>query len=310
MVHPRDDEPTIQRPDWLSEAVWPYKVRTAYLDGTPVAYTDEGDGPLLLLVHDGMWSYIWGQVIDRLRKAFRVITLDFPGSGLSPASERPVGLEADSHLLESFIERLDLGPLTLVIHDLGGPVGVGVAARRPAWVQGFVFTQTFTWPPHVRSLRIMLLIMSSGLFTAFNVGTNLIPRLTTSTFGIGRHLDRQARAAFLGPFRDSGPRRRFHTLMGAARSERAYLSRLKTALRTTLSDKPVLTVYGERNDPFGFQATFKEIFPDAEEKVVFGGNHFPMADDPDGFARQLTAWHRKNVYVGRRQDANWSGRPE
>lgn len=294
-VQMEDKHNEIRRPDWLPEGLWPSRIRTAHPLQRPVAYTDEGAGPTLLLVHDGMWSFIWGQVIEHLKEEFRVITLDFPGSGLSPAANYPVGLEADSQLLEAFIEELNLTELNMVLHDLGGPVGVGLAARRPSLVQGFVFTQTFAWPPHMTSLRAMLRLVSSRPMTNLDVATNLVFRMTTTSLGVGRHLDNRARRAFLGPYRNRGPRRRFHTLMGSAHSELEYLEEVEDALRTSLSSKPVLTIYGENNDPFGFQRRFKEIFPKAEEMVVPRGNHFPMADAPEMFSDRLVGWHRVKI---------------
>jgi haloalkane dehalogenase len=279
------------RPQWLSDEVWPFSIRTAVVDGTPISYTDEGTGPTLVLVHDGMWSFLWGQAIERLRDRFRVITLDFPGSGLSPAADRPVGLESDSALLERLVDRLELSELTLVAHDLGGPVGLGLAARRPELVTGLVLVNSFAWPPHVRSLRVMLGLMGSAPLRGLNVGTNLIARATSGRFGVGRHLSQDARKAFIGPFLESKvPRRRFHLLMGSVQGESEYLSQIELALRTTLKDRPVLTVFGERNDPFHFQARFKEIFPDVTEIVIPKGNHFPMCDDPSGFAEQVADW--------------------
>ena len=285
----------IGRPDWLPEEAWPFEIRTADVAGVPVAYTDEGEGRTLLLVHDGMWSYMWGQVIERLSGSFRVVTLDFPGSGLSPDSDRPVTLESDSELLESFVDKLGLTRFTLVAHDLGGGVGVGLAARRPDLVEGMVLTNTFAWPPHVRSLRVMLKTMGSGFMTGLDATTNLIPRLSAGSFGVGRHLDRAGRTAFVGPFQEKGPRRRFHQLMASVMEESDYLMGLERALSTTLAGKPVLTIYGERNDPFGFQARFKEHFPDGEEMIVPKGLHFPMCDEPQGFAERVSRWHTASL---------------
>ena len=70
-----------------------------------------------------MWSYVWGQLIERLRTKFRVVTLDFPGAGLSPSGKDDPSLRGDSELLEAFADHLELNDLTLVVHDLGGPVG-------------------------------------------------------------------------------------------------------------------------------------------------------------------------------------------
>jgi pimeloyl-ACP methyl ester carboxylesterase len=288
------DKRTIARPVWLDESVWPFAIRTANVDGSTVAYTDEGEGDILLLVHDGMWSFLWGQVISRLRDRFRVVTLDFPGSGLSPANDETAGLETDSKLLERFVDQLELTGITLVVHDLGGPVGLGLAIRRPQLVAGLVLVNTFAWPPHTRSLRMMMRVMSSAPVRGLNVTTNFLSGATSSRFGVGSHLSDEAKLAFTGPFAAKGPRRRFHELMGSVLDEHDYLAGVETALRTSRNRLPVLTVYGERNDPFRFQARFKTIFPDAEEMVIPKGNHFPMCDDPDGFSARVAEWHRSN----------------
>jgi pimeloyl-ACP methyl ester carboxylesterase len=64
---------------------------------------------------------------------------------------------------------------------------------------------------------------------------------------------------------------------------------------TVLADTPVLTVFGARNDPFGFQARLAERFADHEGVVVAGGNHFPMMDAPDVFTSSVRDWHRRRV---------------
>lgn len=295
MTRTRPDHPTIERPDWLPQHSWPYRTRSLLVDGDAVAYTDEGEGPTLLLVHAGMWSFVWGQLIERLSDDYRVVTLDFPGSGLSPNGEGTPSLAGDASVLETFVDELDLADLTLVVHDLGGPVGLGMAMQRPELVRGLALINTFAWPPDTAGLRAMLATVSSAPVTAIDVSTNIIPRLTSGRFGVGRNLDDEARSAFLGPFRNRGPRRRFHVMMGAARRESAFLERVENGLRTTLADRPVLTVYGEHNDPFGFQARFKELLPTATELVIPGGNHFPMTDDPDLVAEKIADWHREMI---------------
>jgi pimeloyl-ACP methyl ester carboxylesterase len=67
------------------------------------------------------------------------------------------------------------------------------------------------------------------------------------------------------------------------------------AVATTLNHLPVLTIFGERNDPFGFQGRHAATFPDHHGVVVRGGNHFPMMDDPDLFATSVRDWHAGRV---------------
>lgn len=291
MTRTRRDHPTIERPDWLTEQAWPYTIRSVAVGDDTIAYTDEGEGPALLLVHAGMWSFVWGQLIGSLHGDHRVVTLDFPGSGLSPAGAHGPSIAGDARILEAFVDELGLDELTLVAHDLGGPVGLGMAMQRPGMIRGLVLINTFAWVPESAGLRAMLASVSSAPITAVDVATNIVPRLTSGRFGVGRHLDSEGRAAFLGPFRARGPRRRFHDMMGTPLREGEYLAAIEGALRTTLADRPVLTVYGERNDPFGFQARFKTLFPDATELVIPRGNHFPMADDPVLVAAAISDWH-------------------
>lgn len=294
-MNSKTEDKKVGRPEWLPYEAWPFDIKLAEVDGAVVAYTDDGDGPTLLLVHDGMWSYVWGQMIDELSGRFRVVTLDFPGSGLSPYADRPISLEGDSMFLEEFAFALGVDCFTGVFHDLGGPVGIGFAARHPERVNGLVLINTFAWPPHLKSLRAMLRLMSSRPVRALNTTTNLIPRMTSGRFGVGRHLDATGREAFLGGFQRKESRRRFHEIMAGAVTESEYLARVESALSSTLVDKPVLTVFGKRNDPFGFQARFRDYFTDVEEMTVPGGNHFPMSDDPKGVASRIIAWYEDKV---------------
>ena len=295
MTAQNTDVTQIERPHALPLEVWPYQIRTVRIGDNAIAYTDEGEGPVLVLVHDGMWSYIWGQLIEKLSHHFRVLTFDFPGSGLSPADGGPASLEADSMLLDAFVEHIGITDFTFVLHDLGGVVGLGSAMRHPEAVNGLVLMNTFGWPPHVASLRTMFALMDSRPVRALNVATNAIPKLSSGGSGIGRLLDDSARSAFLAGFATKGQRRRFHNMIGAARRETKYLADVESSLSGVLAEKPALTIYGEKNDPFGFQAKFAEYFPGAWEKVIPGGNHFPMADDPVGVADLIRTWHREVV---------------
>jgi len=62
-----------------------------------------------------------------------------------------------------------------------------------------------------------------------------------------------------------------------------------------LAQVPMLTIFGERNDPFGFQKRWKELFPDARQAVVAKGNHFPMCDAPDFVAREIREWYQSRL---------------
>ncbi|MEA2001226.1 MAG: alpha/beta fold hydrolase [Actinomycetota bacterium] len=282
------------RPNWLPESEYPFEPRSIELGEATVTYVDEGEGPTLLFVHTGMWSFIFRDAITRLRDDFRCVTLDFPGYGLSP--EPPAGdldLESQAGLLGEFATKLGLSDITLVLHDLGGLVGVGFAAAHPDLVRGFVMTNTFAWKPEGKALVRMLRIVSSRPIAGLDWITRLIPRLTATKAGVGLRLSKSGKQTFLGPFRQRRRIGRFHTLMRDALRADGLHTRIEDATSGVLGGLPVLTIFGENNDPFGFQERHHATFGDHEGLIITNGNHFPMMDDPDLFADTVRDWSRR-----------------
>jgi haloalkane dehalogenase len=287
----------IERPEWLDTTIYPFTLRTLDTGSGPITYVDEGEGPTILLVHAGMWSFIFRDVIARLRSDFRCVTLDFPGSGLSEDTDSPATLAHLTATLVDFVRELDLRDITLVAHDLGGLVSLGAAGADPDRYRGIVMANTFGWTPHRTSLRMMLRLMGGAMMTGLDVATNFLPRLTATNFGVGRHLDEAERSAFLGPFRDRAPRRRFHHLMRDVLADPELTAGVEVATQTSLAGLPVLSIYGEKNDMFGFQKKVAETWADHEGIVIEKGNHFPMCDDPDLVVDTLRSWHERKVAV-------------
>lgn len=286
------------RPPWLGATEYPFTLRSIDLPAGPVTYVDEGTGPTLLFVHAGMWSFIFREVIADLRNDFRCVTLDFPGYGLSPD---PVDDPDAAHrltwhrdVLEAFIDALDLDDITVVAHDLGGSMSMAVATRHPERHRAFVLANTFIWPADTTALRTMLRVVGSGPMTAVGTATNLVPKLTSGKGGVGRHLPAADRAVFLGPYRDPVRRRRFHTTMRAALADHGLRDDLARVV-DLFADRPVLSIFGEKNDPFGFQDRIASMFNDHEAVVVEDGNHFPMCDAPELFTDAVRRWYRSRV---------------
>jgi pimeloyl-ACP methyl ester carboxylesterase len=290
----------IDRPSWLPEHEWPFRSNSFETDGNVVHYTDEGDGPVVLLVHAGLWSFVWRDVMLRLRTSFRCVSLDFPGQGLSVAGDGyTTSIDACTDVLGSLVDRLGLTDVTVVAHDLGGPVAFGWAAAHPELVRALVAVNTFGWTPDSRAFRGMLRVMGSGPMRGFDSATNLLFRLTSTRLGVGRHLDAPGRRAFRGPFLARGPRRAFHDLLHDAATNRHRFSALEEGLGSALASRPLLTIFGERNDPLKFQPRWKQLFPHVRQVVVPKGLHFPMCDDPDLFATSFQEWYATVVAPGR-----------
>ncbi|HZH39521.1 MAG TPA: hypothetical protein VFD85_00845 [Gemmatimonadales bacterium] len=124
-----------------------------------------------------------------------------------------------------------------------------------------------------------------------SVLTGLLTWVTATSFGVGRHLDAPSRAAFLEGIGPQGLRT-FHDYLRDARSATAVYHEVERALTGPLRQVPLLTIFGERNDPLKFQPRWKALFPEARQVVVSKGNHFPMCDDPDLVATSIRDWYR------------------
>jgi pimeloyl-ACP methyl ester carboxylesterase len=283
----------LTRPPWLPKDVWPFESYGLEVGDSVLAVTEAGAGPALLLLHAGTWSFVWRDLMKLLSSDFRCICFDAPGNGRTlDAPGSRVSLEGVSRAVAGVVEALDLNDFTLVAHDLGGPAGIAALGRIPRRALGIVAMNTFAWKPSVTGLRIMLAIMGSGFMRELNVATGVLSRVTASNFGVGRHLDAPSRRAFLAGM---GPRgwRVFHNYLRNARVCDSVYSQAMDALLGLLARTPLLTIFGERNDPFGFQKRWKELYPDARQAVVAGGNHFPMCDAPDFVANTIREWHRE-----------------
>ena len=297
---PRSLRPATGRPDWLTWSAFPLQSRFCDIDGKRIHYIDEGSGPALLFVSAGQWSFIFRDVIVRLRRRFRCLTLDFPGSGLSPdAPGHDQSVAANARILEGFIDALDLQDVTMVLHDVGGPLGLSIAAKHAERFRGLVLSNTFGWPlAGYPAVRRMLKVVTSPPFSAINTPTNVLARLTATSYGVGRKMSRADRRAFLGPWRSRGSRRAtLRVLAGVLRID-PLMAGVERSLLTTLAGLPVLTVFGRKNDPYGWQDRFQQIFPGATAVGIADGRHFPFDDDPDGYRAAICDWWTARVTRG------------
>jgi haloalkane dehalogenase len=108
---------------------------------------DEGprDGEAVVCVHGVPASaYLYRKVVPALAaRGLRGIAVDFPGLGLA---ERPAHADYSwtglGRWLGSAIDALELDRFHLVVHDIGGPIGLEVAAAEPDRVRSLTVLNT------------------------------------------------------------------------------------------------------------------------------------------------------------------------
>lgn len=120
--------------------------------GIRMRYVDEGHGAPVLMVHGNpTWSFYYRDLAKTLVAAgHRVIVPDHVGMGFS---DRPSDaayrytLQSRVDDLERLMAHLDVGPVTLVVHDWGGPIGLSWALRDVSRLNSAVVLNTMGFLP-------------------------------------------------------------------------------------------------------------------------------------------------------------------
>ena len=123
------------------DGTWKFPPKYNTVSDFKMHYIDEGSGSeVLLLLHgEPTWSYLFRHQISEWSKKYRVIAIDHMGFGKSETpQDRSYWLQNHIDNLENFVLELGLDDLTLVMHDFGGPTGMGFAIRHPELVKQIV----------------------------------------------------------------------------------------------------------------------------------------------------------------------------
>ena len=95
-------------------------------------------------------SYTWRKTIDALASSegvcCRVVAMDHIGFGLSDQAGFEMVDMHHSDNLKQLIRHLDLQNVTLVVHDWGGPIGIGAFIEEPERVSNLVVVNTTVFP--------------------------------------------------------------------------------------------------------------------------------------------------------------------
>jgi pimeloyl-ACP methyl ester carboxylesterase len=293
-------------------APWGGRSRTLDLDG-PVHWVDFGgpgegtpDSPPVVLVHGLGGSHLnWVGIAPALARTRRVVALDLPGFGLSPAEGRATSVHHNAAALSRFVHEVLGRPVVLVGNSMGGMVSLLLASRRPEQVVGLALVDPSLPTPGLRPDPQVALTF--GLYAVPRVGERFIRRLNT------RYSDRErvlgtVDLCFADPKRadpavvDAGVRlvawRREHGIseaefLGAARSILAMLRRPRRydALIAGVR-QPVLLVHGtkDRLVPVGAARRTAGLNPEWRTALLEGIGHTPQLEAPEEVLGHLKPW--------------------
>jgi pimeloyl-ACP methyl ester carboxylesterase len=190
-------------PSWL-QRLYPFAPRSfATAGGARMSYLDEGprsDEAVLCVHGNPTWSFYYRDLVRELSPHRRCVAPDHVGMGLSAKPARHdytlAGRIAD---LEALVDALGLRTVHLVVHDWGGAIGFGWAARHPERVGKIVILNTAAFFLPRLPLRIALCRVP-GVGAALVRGANAFAAGAATQAMRARSLTADERRGYLYPY--------------------------------------------------------------------------------------------------------------
>lgn len=276
-------------------------------NGNRIHYYDEGNpnGKTILLVHGYPTSaYLYRHIIQDLcgtkDTEFRCVAMTHVGFGKSscPGNGSAVGPLYLVDQLQAFIETMQLDDVALVIHDWGGPIGAAAGMRVADRISHLLVLNTSLTPPWEGSLDGVIDFTRRYISQPRPLLEKVYPflvrvvmqRLTTVS------LSDEALAAYSSPFENEAGKCRTHATMNLfskARLDGRLFDEIEAGITQRWAGRPALLIWGNEDpilsiesDPESF-ARIQVLLPQAETRLIDGGNHFLQEDRPEEIAAAI-----------------------
>lgn len=273
-------------------SLYPFQSRWFDSHAGQMHYIDEGDGPPILFCHGNpAWSFLYRNIVTRLRGRFRCVAVDYLGFGLS---ERPDGfgytIEEHARCVGELVDHLNLDGFLMMGQDWGGPVAMAVGTARAERVRGVTLGNTWFWPADQLSMKLFSRVMSTPWMQRQILQQNffverIVPRGMAHRLTPGE-MDHY-RAVQPTPAARQGVAEMPKQILAA----RPLLARLARDVPATLGAKPALLVWGMKDLAFKPQPLLPRMqatFPDNVTVELPHAKHYIQEDAPGEIAQAIT----------------------
>lgn len=285
----------------------PFKSNYLDINGMRYHYLDEGRGEPMLMIHGNpTWSFYYRHLVSAFSDRYRVIVPDHIGCGLS---DTPLEIEYEYTLknrvdnLSTLIDKLKLDqPVTLVVHDWGGMIGLAWALDHLDQVGRIVVTNTSGFfPPNDKSIpnRLKLIRAGGGLMRRAVLNFNLFARAALY-MAPRRPLAPEVKAGLIAPY--DSPRNRLATLnfvldipLDSNDPSGSIVARVDQNLQR-IFNRPALILWGAHDFVFDrdYYKEWRRRLPQVEAHWFDDAGHYLFEDIPDKIVSHLTEFLHNN----------------
>ncbi len=283
------------------DILYPFVAQKISIQGHNLSFLDQGQGRVIVMLHGNpTWSFFYRNLAILLQDTYRVIVPDHMGCGFSDKpQDYSYTLKTHIDNLETLLVDLDIEKFSLVVHDWGGAIGMGLAVRNPERVESVVVMNTAAFPSQriplrIRMCRVPLLgdLIVRG-FNGFARGALTMAVVNKMTPTVAR--------GYLEPY-DSWAHRiallRFVQDIPLTPKDASWksLTEIDHGLKL-LQDIPMLVLWGGRDFCFTrhFYNEWLQRFPGAESHFFPDAGHYVLEDAFNAMAPRLTTFFQKNI---------------
>jgi haloalkane dehalogenase len=274
-------------PRWLA-AIYPFSPRRHETPAGAMSYVDEGTGDeAVLMVHGNpTWSFFYRKVILALRDSIRCVAVDHLGCGLSDKPQ-DYAYTLPNHVanLRALVERLGVRKIHLIVHDWGGPIGLGAMLPQPEKLGKVVILNTAAFadsaiPWRIRACRAP--VVGELLVRGLNGFAGPATHMAVST-----KLPDPVRDGFLFPYGNWADRIAVHRFVrdipsGKGTPSDVALATIESAL-PILRERSVRIIWGGRDFCFNrhYFDRWRQILPEARADYLAEAGHYLIEDAGD-----------------------------
>ena len=283
--------------DWLDRKEYPFSENYFSVPGGQMHYVDEGSGDPVVFIHGTpSWSFDFRNQIKILSQKYRCIAPDHIGFGLSTKSE-DYDYSTMNHVrtLNSFIHHLNPGRFHLVVHDFGGPIGLGYALDHPEMIKSITVINTWLWnceedPEFLRFSKIL----KSPLLPILYKYLNFSPRyLLPNSFG-NKKLSSSLRAQYTGPFKKINERKGTLAFAQSLLKDQNWFEELWSRA-DSIRSLPSMFIWGMKDKfvkPHYLEKFLKKFNPTKVVQLNDCG-HFPQEEEAEKVSQALLEFYAK-----------------
>jgi haloalkane dehalogenase len=287
--------------------LYPFKSHFLRVDGLRYHYLDQGQGEPLIMVHGNpTWSFYFRNLVTALSDRYRVIAPDHIGCGLSEKPEpRRYGYRLKDRVadLGALIDHLKLSqPVTLVLHDWGGMIGLAWAATHLDCVARLIiFNTAGFFPPRGKAIpwRLRIIRKPNRIVDRLVLDLNLFARAAVYMAPRSR-LSAQVKTGLLAPY--NCPANRVATLkfvrdipLCTMDPSGPTVACVEQAL-PCLARLPALILWGQHDFVFDrdYYDEWRRRFPQAEAHLFEQAGHYVLEDIPAETVALIRQFLRKH----------------